>query len=172
MLTPSRRAEPRQRKNSAPSLASVAFLRVLGVLHAAACLRLKVRSTWASPRHSTRCLSLGREQKDGQFPVRRATPLNSRAQRAHCPWSCKTNAAGQSPAIRFNARCEAKRHIHDESTEPPSGTKAARNLSAIACVCCLPPCPRGAARRCVLGPQSTQHVGEPPPLNSVPSPGP
>ena len=67
----------------AAPLASPVFLRVLGVSHAAAGLNLEQSSTSANPCRLTQCLAPGRADSDWQFRVRRATPLNSRAQRAH-----------------------------------------------------------------------------------------
>ena len=63
-------------------LASDALLRDLGILLAAAGLHFKPRGTSANPRHSTRCPERSRGEHDRQFRVRRAAPLNSRAQRA------------------------------------------------------------------------------------------
>ena len=64
-------------------LASDVFLRALGILYGAAALDLKRRRTSANPRRSTQCLARGRAKNHPQFAVPRATPLNSRAQRAH-----------------------------------------------------------------------------------------
>ena len=63
-------------------LASYVLLRVLGILHAAAGLHREQHSTSVYRRRSTRCLARGRVENDRQFRVRRAAPLNSRAQRA------------------------------------------------------------------------------------------
>ena len=64
-------------------LASDVFLRALGILYGAAGLDLKRRRTSANPCRSTQCLARGRAENHPQFAVPRATPLNSRAQRAH-----------------------------------------------------------------------------------------
>ena len=65
-----------------PPLVSDAFLRGLGGLNISAGFEPKARGTSANPRNSTRCLALGRVAHHHPFRVRRAAPLNSRAQRA------------------------------------------------------------------------------------------
>ena len=77
-----KRSPKRGRHPIQPPLASDAFLRDLGGQNVAAGLKPKARSTSANPRNATRCPAHGRVERHHLFRVRRATPLNSRAQRA------------------------------------------------------------------------------------------
>ena len=179
VFTPSRRAESRQENDTAPSLASA-------------------RRDWlAAPRSACRGGFQARPRRTPILPsacfcyLRRSlgchvyrgivfarsdaaaqrSELNRFAQeiwghptRTHLPLGIFRCAAASLRALWLSI-------IRRSPTVEPRTTMINR-CRPTACVRCLPPCPRHLAQRRGPAPQTTQHVGEPPPLNSVPGAGP